>query len=313
MDAIQLWRLWQQLLHPLGTLFTAPGFRRFVQGLTGLVLNVEEHTVTQSLLATAQTDHWQALQAFVEYGAWDHDGLVRVVNALLQDDPGRLWYGFHVHAGDDSKVHRSSPDVWGSCTFPEYSARCPNRASTVRAHNGVVVGALLHRPEQPACFASTDGRLYFRASQLPAGETFQTKCQLLVALFRQSARQGDGFHLAVFAGALAVASVVRPLARPTEPDQPSIDFLTRLRPCSPGRNRSQRGGVRRGSGASDCHHRDRADAGPGPGSRGRRSCTVGGARCAGRNWSACGACSARRDRSRWWWRRWKAIASVSRW
>jgi hypothetical protein len=99
----------------------------------------------------------------------------------------------------------------------------------VRAHNGVVVGALLHRPEQPACFASTDGRLYFRASQLPAGETFQTKCQLLVALFRQSARQGDGFHLAVFAGALAVASVVRPLARPTEPDQPSIDFLTRLR------------------------------------------------------------------------------------
>ncbi len=34
--------------------------------------------------------------------------------------------------------HRTSPDVWGTCTFHESSARSPNRAETVRAHNWVV-------------------------------------------------------------------------------------------------------------------------------------------------------------------------------
>ena len=38
-----------------------------------------------------------------------------------------------VSAGDDTKVHRNSPHVWGTCTFHEYTARCPNRAGTVRA------------------------------------------------------------------------------------------------------------------------------------------------------------------------------------
>lgn len=229
MDATPLWQLWQALLHPFAACFTAPGFRHFVQWLTGLALNVEEHTVTQSLLAADQTEHWQALEAFVEYGAWDRDALELTVANLLHDDPGDCWHGFHVWAGDDSKPHRSSKDVWGTCTFHESSARCPNRASTVRAHNWLVLGRLLHRPGPPACFAPVAGRLYCRASQLPPGETFQTKCQLLVAALRQQVRGHDGLHLAVFDGAFAVRSVVRPLARPEEPDQPSIDFLTRRR------------------------------------------------------------------------------------
>ena len=37
----------------------------------------------------------------------------------------------------------------GTCTFHEYTARCPNRAPTVRAHNWVVLGALLDNPGQP--------------------------------------------------------------------------------------------------------------------------------------------------------------------
>jgi hypothetical protein len=162
MDPTELWRLWQELLEHFQPLFTKLGFRRFVQWLTGLALNVEEHTVTPSLVALGHTDHWMALEAFVEGGAWDRDGLERTTTLLLERDPGRLWYGYRVWALDDSKVQRSSKDVWGSCTFHVYTARCPHRASTVRAHNWLVLGALLRRPEQPACFAPVAGRWYCR-------------------------------------------------------------------------------------------------------------------------------------------------------
>jgi hypothetical protein len=72
-------------------------------------------------------------------------------------------------AVDDTKVHRSSPHVWGTCTFHEYTARCPNRATTVRAHNWVILGDLLHEPGKPAWFLPISGRLYFRKSRLPLG------------------------------------------------------------------------------------------------------------------------------------------------
>jgi hypothetical protein len=126
-------------------------------------------------------------------------------------------------------VHRSSKKVWGTCTFHEYTARCPNRASTVRAHNWVVVGALLPRPAQPAWFLPHSGRLYFRQAQLPPGETFQTKCDLVVGQLRGlAAHDADAEHLGVLDGAFAVRSVVRRLVRP-EPGQPQVEFLTRLR------------------------------------------------------------------------------------
>jgi len=98
----------------------------------------------------------------------------------------------------------------------------------VRAHNWVVLGALLPRPSQPAWFLPHSGRLYFRQAQLPPGEVFRTKCELLVALVRRQAAWVEGDHLAVFDGAFAVRSVVRPLVRPG-PGQPSVEFLTRLR------------------------------------------------------------------------------------
>ena len=85
-------------------------------------------------------------------------------------------------AGDDTKVHRNSPGVWGTCTYHEYSARCPNRAATVRAHNRVVTGLLRPRPDQSFWFLPTFARLYFRQTQLPCApdaEAFQTKDQLL--------------------------------------------------------------------------------------------------------------------------------------
>jgi hypothetical protein len=219
---------WQQLLAPFAEAFTYWGFQRFREWITGLVLNVEEHTITQSLMGLGRPADWKALEAFAEKGAWDQETVERVAAQLIDRAPERQWYGYRVWGVDDSKVHRSSAHVWGTCTYHEYTARCPNRAATVRAHNWVVIGALLPRLEQPAWFLPHTGRLYFRKSQLPAGETFRTKCDLLVEMLRQEALAIPGKHLGVFDGAFAVASVVRPLVCP-EGTEPTIDFLTRLR------------------------------------------------------------------------------------
>jgi hypothetical protein len=236
MKAKQLWSLWQALLGPFAWCFTRPGFARFVQGLTGLALNTEEHTVTQSLIALDQPDDWKALEAFVEYGAWHHDRLVLTTAQAIEDAPGRLWYSFHVWAGDDTKVHRSSQNVWGTCTFHEPSARCPNRATTVRAHNWVCLGALLHNPNRPAWYLPVSGQLYFRKSQLPGpgsnGEppvVFRTKCQLLVQQAQHVARAVPGKHLLVADGAYAVRTVIVPLVTPPAEGQPRVEVISRLR------------------------------------------------------------------------------------
>jgi hypothetical protein len=228
MDATSLWTRWQQLLESFATWFTRPGFPRFVEWITGLALNVEEHTITQSLIGLDRAGDWKALESFAEYGRWPQFWIESELTELIDEAPGRLWHGYRVSAVDDTKVHRTSKHVWGTCTFHEYTARCPNRAGTVRAHNWVVLGAVLHNPEQPAWFLPQFGRLYFRQSQLPAGETFRTKNDLAVELLRRQAHCAAGPHLAVFDGAYAVANVVRPLCQPAS-GAPRIDFLTRLR------------------------------------------------------------------------------------
>jgi DDE superfamily endonuclease len=227
----RLWSLWQALLVGMAVGFaTAVGRRRFVEWVTGLALNVEEHTVTQSLVGLERVGDWKALESFVEYGSWPDERLPLAVGWAVDQAPGRRWHGYRVWAGDDTKVHRTSKDVWGTCTYHEYTARCPNRATTVRAHNWVVLGALLDNPGQPAWFLPVAARLYFRKAQLPpTGEVFRTKCELLVELVRQQARALPGPHLLVCDGGYALGSVVRPLARPDDPRQPRIDFVTRLR------------------------------------------------------------------------------------
>src|SRR6476646_8227646 len=184
-DATLLWSIWQALLQSFAWAFTRPGHRRFAEWVTALALNVEEHTITQSVLAIERPADWKAMETFAETGAWHTDSVTAALTRLVEKAPGRIWHGYHVSAVDDTKVHRSGSDVWGTCTFHEYTARCPNRAATVRAHNWVVVGALLHNPEQPAWFVPVAGRLYFRKLQLPhrsgyAGprEAFRTKCEL---------------------------------------------------------------------------------------------------------------------------------------
>jgi hypothetical protein len=234
-EVTRLWSVWQGLLAPFAWTFTKAGFRRFAEWVTALALNVEEHTITQSVLAIERPDDWKALESFAEYGAWRGGPVARTLTRLTRTAPGRLWHGYHVSAGDDTKVHRSGDHVWGTCTFHEYTARCPNRATTVKAHNWVLVGALLENPGKPAWFLPMAGRLYFRKSQLPARsgfagpkEEFRTKCVLIVELFREQAETLKGRHLAVFDGGFALQSVVRPLVAPEE-GAPRIEFLTRLR------------------------------------------------------------------------------------
>jgi hypothetical protein len=233
--ATPLWPVWQSLLSSFAWAFTRPGFRRFAEWITALAINPEEHTITQSVTAIERLADWKALETFAEYGAWRTDSVTTALTRLVEKAPGRTWHGYHVSAVDDTKVHRSGAHVWGTCTFHEYTARCPNRATTVRAHNWVVCGALLHNPDQPAWFLPVSGRLYFRKAQLPARsgvagpkEAFRTKCELAVELIREQARITGGRHLAAFDGGYALKSVVRPLVAP-EDGAPRVEFLTRLR------------------------------------------------------------------------------------
>jgi hypothetical protein len=234
-DATRLWAIWQALLQSFAWAFTRPGHRRFAEWVTALALNAEEHTITQSTLAIERPGDWKAMETFAESGAWHTESVTRTLTRLVEKAPGRAWHGYHVWAVDDTKVHRNSPEVWGTCTFHEYTARCPNRATTVRAQNWVALGALLVNPGKPAWFLPISGRLYFRKSQLPrlspdSGRTepFRTKCELAVELIREQARITGGRHLAAFDGGYALQSVVRPLVAP-EDGSPRIEFLTRLR------------------------------------------------------------------------------------
>jgi hypothetical protein len=50
-QATLVWSIWQRILKPFASSFTRPSYRRFVEWVTALTLNVEEHTITQSVTA----------------------------------------------------------------------------------------------------------------------------------------------------------------------------------------------------------------------------------------------------------------------
>jgi len=86
MKVTPLWLIWQAILVPLAVGFTRRGQQRFVQWVTGLALNTEEHTITQSLIGLERVDDWKALEAFAEYGSWN----LPLLQGCLACDPGRL-------------------------------------------------------------------------------------------------------------------------------------------------------------------------------------------------------------------------------
>src|SRR5512143_2539201 len=97
-QATSLWSAWQRLLQPFAWIFTQPGYRRFVEGITALALNVEEHTVTQSAVAIERVDDWRAMERFAEYGAWDSAAVTRHLTRTVEEATGRTWHGYHVSA-----------------------------------------------------------------------------------------------------------------------------------------------------------------------------------------------------------------------
>ncbi len=168
------WAIWLALLKPFAWAhFTRIGFGYFVEWITALTSIIDEHTITGSVTALDRCGDWRALERFAEHGLWDDAAVTAVLTRQVEQAPGRLGYGYHISAVDDTKVHRNSPNVWGTGTFHEYTARCPNRASTVRAHNWVVCGAcsttMAHPPGSCLCRgACTSGsRSYRRVRTIP--------------------------------------------------------------------------------------------------------------------------------------------------
>jgi DDE superfamily endonuclease len=225
-DAKELWKRWQALLNRYTFVFTRPGWVRFVDWVTGMVLCWEEHTITQLLTAMEMADRWRVLEHFAEYGAFNRVAVEQATIRLLEEQQPARFAGYHPVALDDTKEHRSSANVWGTCTFHEPAGRSPNRASTVRAHNWVVMGDLV--PGKPWTYLPHTARLYFRKSQLPAGEEFRKKTTWAVEMLRQVDAESTVPILGVFDGAYANRTVIRPCLNPAA-GQRRIDVVTRLR------------------------------------------------------------------------------------
>src|SRR5579871_4042681 len=102
MHANAVWSTWQALVLEVAAGFTTAGRLRFVEWVTGLALNVEEHTITQSLVGLDRTQDWKALESFAEYGHWCEPLLAIGAAWAVDEAPGRLWHGYRVWAGDDT-------------------------------------------------------------------------------------------------------------------------------------------------------------------------------------------------------------------
>ena len=83
-----LWSIWQALLSAFAWAFTRRGFRRFAEWITAMAINVEEHTITQSVLALERPADWKALESFAEYGSWHHDYVTCGPDSAGRDRPG---------------------------------------------------------------------------------------------------------------------------------------------------------------------------------------------------------------------------------
>lgn len=225
-DAKQLWTWWQSLLSCFRSEFTLGGWARFAQWVTGTVCCAEEHTITQILTALGLESQWRNVEHFAEYGSWDRQAVERRLMRLVEQEHPARWGGYHPVAVDDTKEHRTSADVWGTCTYHESGARCPNRATTVRAHNWVVLGDLI--PGRPWTYLPIAARLYFRQNQLPVGESFRTKTAWAVDMLRQADAESAAPVLAAFDGAYAMETVIEPCLNPP-PGKRRIEFVTRLR------------------------------------------------------------------------------------
>jgi hypothetical protein len=61
--------------------------------------------------------------ALCGYGAWDREAVERQTLHLSARERPARWGQYHPLAGDNTKLHRTSKKIWGTCTFHEASAR----------------------------------------------------------------------------------------------------------------------------------------------------------------------------------------------
>src|SRR5947199_5435943 len=94
MKVTRLWSLWQALVLSCSMGFTRVGQARFVEWVTGIVLNVEEHTITQSLIGVAAPQDWKALESFAEYGSWNLPLLHRATAQAAAAPEDALFFGY---------------------------------------------------------------------------------------------------------------------------------------------------------------------------------------------------------------------------
>ena len=102
-EAKLTWSIWQALLNAFAWAFTRRGFHHFAEWITAMALNVEEHTITQSVLALEQPAAWKALESFAEHGSWHQERVTQALTRLIATAPGRIWHGYQVSAVDDTK------------------------------------------------------------------------------------------------------------------------------------------------------------------------------------------------------------------
>src|SRR3989304_1148147 len=171
-----------------------------------MVLADEEHTITQLVTSLGLEDRWRVIEHFAEYGSWNRETVERQLLRTADEHRPARCGRYRTVAVDDTKSHRTSADVWGTCTFHESTARSPNRAETVRAHNWVVLGELV--PGQPWTYLPLASRLYCCQKQLPSGERFQNKTRQAAELLRETDAESATPVLAAFDGAYANETVI---------------------------------------------------------------------------------------------------------
>ena len=235
-DSKQVWSIWQRLLTWFGPVFTRPGWVRFAQWISGTVLCDEQHTITQEVTSLDMIDQWRNWEHFAEYGAFDQRAVETMTMRLVEQEHPCRFGRYHPAAVDDTKELRSSDKAWGVCTFKHVSSRNPKHPKLVKAHNWVIMGDLSPgNGQEPWTYLPTASRLYLRAKQLPAGETFRTKNELAAEMLRQLDQASEAPVLGIFDGGYARAQVVRACLGSCQPDGKTpagtrrIEILTRPR------------------------------------------------------------------------------------
>ena len=167
-EAKLTWSIWQALLNAFAWAFTRRGFHHFAEWITAMAINVEEHTITQSVLALEQPAAWKALESFAENGSWHQDRVTWALTHLIATAPGRIWHGYRVSAVDDTKVHHSSPHVGWSRPAGVASGRRTGRSGPPSSTGGS--GRSVGR-RSSACGGCWGGRCRSRRSSPTSRDT----------------------------------------------------------------------------------------------------------------------------------------------